>query len=114
MKLVERRIGLLFAVFLTLLLVGAGKAAWLGVVKAGTLQSAARSQQEADIVVPARRGAILDAHGIELAVSQPAMTIAATPYLIKDPAKLAPQLAGLVDKPEDELLKQLARRDTGF
>ena len=63
MKLIERRIGLLFAVFLGLLLLGAGKAAWLGVVKAGTLQSAARSQQEADIVVPARRGAILDAHG---------------------------------------------------
>jgi cell division protein FtsI (penicillin-binding protein 3) len=114
MRLIERRIGLLFAVFLALLLLGAGKAAWLGVVKAGPLKNAARSQQQADIVVPARRGAILDAHGTELAVSQPAMTIAATPYLIKDPTKVAPQLAGLIDKPEDEILKQLARRDTGF
>jgi cell division protein FtsI (penicillin-binding protein 3) len=114
MKLIERRIGLLFAVFLTLLLLGAGKAAWLGVVKAGTLKSAARSQQEADIVVPARRGAILDAHGVELAVSQPAMTIAATPYLVKEPTRVAAQLAGLLDRPEDVLLKQLARRDTGF
>ena len=47
-QLVERRIGLLFAVFLVALGVGAFKAAWLGVVKAGTLQHAAASQQEAD------------------------------------------------------------------
>jgi len=114
MKLIERRIGLLFAVFLLLLVVGAGKAAWLGVVKAGTLKRAALTQQESDILVPARRGAITDRGGNELAVSQPAMTIAATPYLIKQPTQLAARLSGLLDKPEDELLRQLARRDTGF
>ena len=42
------------------------------------------------------------------------MTIAVTPYLIKDPAGLAARLAPLLDKPEEELLKQFARRDTGF
>ena len=89
MKLIERRIGLLFAVFLSLLLIGAGKAAWLGVVKAGPLKHAASTQQTADLVVPARRGAIMDRNGTELAVSQPAMTIAATPYLIKEPTKVA-------------------------
>ena len=114
MKLIERRIGLLFAVFLLLLVVGAGKAAWLGVVKAGTLKRAASTQQESDILVPARRGAITDRGDNELAVSQPAMTIAATPYLIKQPTQLAARLSGLLDKPEDELLRQLARRDTGF
>src|SRR5688572_22306501 len=114
MRLMERRIGLLFAVFLGLLVIGAGKAAWLGVVKAGTLKRAAATQQEADLIVPARRGAITDRTGTELAVSQPAMTIAATPYLIKDPTKVAARLAGLLDKPEDEILRQLARRDTGF
>jgi len=113
-KLIERRIGLLFAVFLSLLVVGAGKAAWLGVVKAGTLKRAASTQQESDILVPARRGAITDRGDNELAVSQPAMTIAATPYLIKQPTQLAARLSGLLDKPEDELLRQLARRDTGF
>src|SRR4051794_24805442 len=114
MRLVERRIGLLFAVFLTLLVVGACKAAWLGVVKAGTLKHAALTQQESDLVVPARRGAITDRTGTELAVSQPAMTIAATPYLIKDAPREAARLAGLLDKPEDDILRQLARRDTGF
>ncbi|MGH2967878.1 MAG: peptidoglycan D,D-transpeptidase FtsI family protein, partial [Solirubrobacteraceae bacterium] len=114
MKLIERRIGLLFAVFLTLLVIGAAKAAWLGVVKAGTLKQAAATQQESDLVVPARRGAITDRGGTELAVSQPAMTIAATPYLVKDPTRVAARLSGLLDRPEDELLRQLARRDTGF
>jgi len=113
-KLIERRIGLLFAVFLSLLVVGAGKAAWLGVVKAGTLKRAAATQQESDILVPARRGAITDREGNELAVSQPAVTIAATPYLVEQPTKVAARLADLLGEPEDELLRQLARRDTGF
>jgi cell division protein FtsI/penicillin-binding protein 2 len=59
-RLIERRIGFLFAVFLGLLLLAYGKAAWLGVVKAGTLKQAAAVQQKSDITVPARRGAIMD------------------------------------------------------
>ena len=114
MRLIERRIGFLFAVFLALLLLGAGRAAWLGVVKAGTLKRAAVTQQEADIVVPARRGTIVDREGTELAVSQPAVTIAATPYLIEDAPAVAARLSRVLRKPEDELLRQLARRDTGF
>ena len=114
MGLVERRIGLLFAVFLGMLLLAGARAGWLGIVRANSLQSAAATQQKADIVVPARRGAITDANGIELAISEPAQTIAATPYLIDDPAKVARQLARILRRPEDELLRKLARRDTGF
>jgi cell division protein FtsI/penicillin-binding protein 2 len=113
-RLIERRIGFLFAVFLALLLLAYGKAAWLGVVKAGTLKQAAAVQQKSDITVPARRGAIMDRYGTELAVSEPAVTVAATPYLVKDAAVAAGKLAPLLDKHEDELIKQLARRDTGF
>src|SRR4051812_3554427 len=113
MGLIERRIGLLFAAFLALLAIGATKAAWLGVVKAGTLSRAATTQQEADITVPARRGSITDDHGIELAVSEPAFDVAATPYLVKNAPDVATKLAPLLGKPEDALLRQLARRDTG-
>jgi cell division protein FtsI (penicillin-binding protein 3) len=112
--LLERRLGLLFAVFLSLLVLGAGKAAWLGVVKAGTLKRAASVQQTADLTVPAQRGAITDANGIQLAVSEPAMDVAATPYLIADAPKVAQKLAKLLRLPEDRLLRQLTRRDTGF
>jgi len=114
MGMIERRIGLLFAVFLVLLVVGASKAAWLGVVRASSLEKAAITQQQADVTVPARRGSIVDAHGIELAVSEPAYDVAATPYLIKDAPKVASELAPLLQQPETDLLKQLTRRDTGF
>jgi cell division protein FtsI (penicillin-binding protein 3) len=112
--LIERRLGFLFAVFLVLLALGAVRAGWLGVVKAGTLKQAAATQQVADLEVPARRGDITDRSGKQLAVSQPAVTIAATPYLIDDAPRAAARLAPLVDRPEDELLRQLTRRDTGF
>ncbi len=114
MGLVERRIGLLFAVFLTLLILGGLRAAWLGLVRADSLQTAAATQQKADIAVPARRGTITDATGTELAVSRPAATVTATPYLVKDPTKAASALARTLKVPEDELLRKLARRDTGF
>jgi cell division protein FtsI (penicillin-binding protein 3) len=113
-RLIERRIGLLFAVFSVMLVLAGTRAAWLGVVKAGTLKEAAATQQKVDLTVPARRGSITDAHDTELAVSKPAMTIAATPYLVKDAPAVAAKLAKILRQPEDVLLRQLARRDTGF
>ncbi len=112
--LIERRIGLLFAVFLGMLVLAGARAGWLGVVRANALQSAAATQQKADIEVPARRGTITDANGIELAISKPAQTIAATPYLIDEPAAVAARLARILREPEDDLLRKLVRRDTGF
>jgi cell division protein FtsI/penicillin-binding protein 2 len=113
-RLIERRLGFLFAVFLALLALGAARAGWLGVVQAGSLKRAAAGQQVSDLTVPARRGEITDRTGTQLAVSQPATTIAATPYLIEDAPRVAARLSALLDRPEDELLRQLTRRDTGF
>jgi cell division protein FtsI (penicillin-binding protein 3) len=112
--LIERRIGLLFAVFLAMLLLAGARAGWLGVVRADSLQNAAATQQKQQIVVPARRGTITDVNGTELAVSQPTQTVAATPYLVKDPVGVATKLARILGQPRDRLLEQLARRDTGF
>jgi cell division protein FtsI/penicillin-binding protein 2 len=112
--LVERRIGFLFGVFLVLLAFGAARASWLGLIRGPSLKRAAATQQKSDVVVPARRGAITDRRGVELAVSQPATTIAATPYLIKDAPRAAAALSEALGLPEDELLRKLARRDTGF
>ena len=72
MRLIERRIGLVFALFFAGLALAAGKALWLGVVKASALKRAAATQQKATLTVPARRGSITDRNGEELAVSQPA------------------------------------------
>ena len=111
---IAARIGVLFALFLGLLSIAALRAAWLATVKGDSLDNAARTQQVADITVPARRGAIVDRRGIELAVSEPAADISATPYIVEDPVKAAKQLAPLLGRTEDELVKLLAQEDSGF
>src|SRR6476469_3617821 len=114
MPLVARRIGILCALFLGLLATAGARAVWLGTVKGSSLQHAAKSQQTADITVPARRGTIVDRSGTELAVSEPAADVSATPYLVKDPVGAARKLAPILDRSEDELVRLLARKDTGF
>ncbi|MDX6718879.1 MAG: hypothetical protein QOJ63_1133 [Solirubrobacteraceae bacterium] len=110
MPLVERRIGLLFALFLGLLVVAAGRTLWLGGIRASALQRAATTQQVDEIGVPARRGAISDRHGIELAVSEPAADVAGTPYLIRAPSKVAGRLAPLLGSTPADVLAKLSAK----
>jgi cell division protein FtsI/penicillin-binding protein 2 len=112
--LVDRRIGLLFATFLTLLAFAGLRSVQIGVLKGGKLSSAAATQQIRTLTVPAQRGSITDRNGVVLAVSEPADDISATPYLVKDPVRTAAKIAPILGVPEDELVKKLARRDTGF
>jgi cell division protein FtsI/penicillin-binding protein 2 len=114
MRLIERRVGLVFALFLVGLAIAATKAMWLGVVRANPLRSAAATQQKATITVPARRGAITDRTGEELAVSQPAMSVAATPYLIRDPLGVAKRIAPLLHRDQNAVLADLSKKHTGF
>ena len=112
MRLVERRIGLLFALFLLLLGAATARATWIGTVKAGSLGDRAVQQQVEDLTVPARRGTILDRREMELAVSEDAITVFAHPFLIEDPARVSARLAPLLGRSEDDLLKLLSDRDT--
>jgi cell division protein FtsI/penicillin-binding protein 2 len=112
--LVERRIGLLFAFFLVLLALAGARSLQLGTLKSDRLTLAASSQQVTRTTVPARRGTIVDRKGVELAVSQAADDVSATPYLVKDPVKAAEALSPLLGVPEADVLKKLSRRDTGF
>lgn len=114
MALVNKRVGLLFAIFLFLLMVAAARAAWLGGVRAGDLADRALAQQVEDLVVPARRGTITDRNGTELAVSEDAITVFANPFLIDDPVAAAAKLAPILDRREGELLDLLADEGTGF
>lgn len=112
--LVDRRISLLFAGFLALLVFGTLRAAYLGVFRAPSLQRAAATQQTSRIDVPAPRGTIEDRNGTVLAVSESAADIAVTPYLVKRPVVVAQKLAAVLGMPQEDMLKGLARRDTGF
>ncbi|MBJ7520007.1 MAG: penicillin-binding protein 2 [Solirubrobacteraceae bacterium] len=110
----QRRIGLLFLIFCVLFAFAAGRAAWLGVVQADELKAAAVTQQRAQVDVPAHRGTITDRRGVELAVSQPASDVSATPYLVKDPNGVAEKLAPLIERPQGEILRKLTERGKGF
>jgi cell division protein FtsI (penicillin-binding protein 3) len=114
MKLVQRRIGLMFAVFLALLGCAALRAVWIGTVKAGTLGERAVQQQVEDLEITARRGTIFDRHGVELAVSEDAVTVFAHPFLIDDPGDVAARLAPLLGRPVNELIKKLGDRKSTF
>src|SRR3954471_7706323 len=113
MVLVERRIGLLFAFFLTLILLAGVRSLQLGTLKGGALAKAATSQQVSEPVVPAHRGTITDRKGVELAVSQAADDVSATPYLVRNKAKVAAQLAPLLGTDEATVLKKLSQ-ENGF
>ena len=113
-RLVEKRIGLLFAMFLMLLALAALRATWLGTVQSGSLSQRAVSQQIENVEDPAQRGTIYDRNGVELAVSEDSTTVFANPLQIKNPAKVAARLAPLMGMKEDELLRKLSDRSTGF
>jgi cell division protein FtsI (penicillin-binding protein 3) len=112
--LIERRIGLLFGFFLVLLLFAGARAAWLGVVRSGSLGDRARNQQVVDVPVPARRGSILDRKGVELAVSEAAGDVAANPYLVKHPGRTAQLISPLLKRTPQAVYGDLTKPDTGF
>ena len=114
MKLVQRRIGLLFALFLLLLGAATARAAWLGTVKSDALGDRAVQQQIEELEVSAPRGTIMDRHGVDLAVSEDAITVIAYPFLIDDPAAVAAKLAPKIGRTDEELLKKLSDRDSTF
>jgi cell division protein FtsI (penicillin-binding protein 3) len=112
--MIERRIGLLFACFLLLLVVVIGRAAWVQGVQGGLLSADAQSQQTQTVTIPGRRGRILDRNRRELAVSEDAADVIATPYQVKDPAQAARRLGPVLHVPEAEILRALADRSSGF
>ncbi|MGZ4307646.1 MAG: peptidoglycan D,D-transpeptidase FtsI family protein [Solirubrobacteraceae bacterium] len=111
---IDRRIGLLFLAFLTLLGVALARATYLGSVRASTLQHVAATQQVSNIVLPAPRGTITDRDGVELAISDAADDIVADPYLIKNPVKASEQLAPLLARPQMQVIQLLTKPHTGF
>jgi len=113
MRLIERRIGLLFAAFLLCFLVVVGRAFWLQGVQGSRLASEAVTQQTDVVTVPGLRGSLLDRRGHELAASEDAATIYATPYQVKDPPRAAQELAPILKLDEQDVLEALTA-ESGF
>jgi cell division protein FtsI/penicillin-binding protein 2 len=113
-RAIDRRIGLLFLLFVALLGIAVTRATYLGSFRAGSLRQAAATQQVQTVTIPAPRGAITDRNGVELAVSETADDVVADPYLIKNPQAAARQLAPLLSKPFATVLALVTKPHTGF
>ncbi|HEY2636908.1 MAG TPA: penicillin-binding protein 2, partial [Solirubrobacteraceae bacterium] len=101
---------LLFLVFVALLGLAALRAVWIGTISSGKLSKAATTQQVQNITVPAPRGSILDRNGVELAVSETADDVIATPYLVKHKLSAASRLAPVLGMDRDKVLARLSHR----
>ena len=108
MRLIERRIGLLFGGFLLCFLVIVGRAFWLQGVQGSQLASQAISQQTETVTVPGLRGDLLDRSGNKLAASEDAATIYATPYQVKNAPQAAAKLAPILKQKKGEVLEALS------
>ena len=114
MAVLDRRIGILFIVFIALLGVALARATYLGSVQAASLKRDAATQQVSNVTVPAPRGGITDRDGAELAISESADDIIADPYLIKNAVSASAELSSQLGMPQLTVLKLLTKQHTGF
>ena len=112
--MIERRIGLLFACFLLLFCLALGRAAWLQGIQGGSLSADAQSQHTQTVTIPGQRGSILDRRGRELAVSEDAADVVATPYQVAHPSAAARRLAPLLHVSRSDIQRALGDRSSGF
>jgi cell division protein FtsI (penicillin-binding protein 3) len=80
---------------------------WIQVVQASELARTAERQRTRDVILPARRGSILDRDGQPLAVTSDAKTVYAVPSDIVDATSTASALAGVLGGQAKDYLPKL-------
>jgi cell division protein FtsI/penicillin-binding protein 2 len=115
---IDRRVGLMFGIFMLLLLIGILRAGYLGTIRSGALRRAANDQQVHSVATPAPRGEITDRNGVVYALSEPSDAIYADPILINksytDPQAVADKLAALVGLSAARTLALITKPGTGY
>jgi cell division protein FtsI/penicillin-binding protein 2 len=111
---IDRRVGVLFVAFVALLVIAAGRAAYLGLFRSSALTARANEQQVEHVTIPAVRGTITDRDGVVLALSESADDVIADPLLITHPEHVAAQLAPLLALSEHRVLVALTKPRTGY
>ena len=114
MRLIDRRLGLLFCFFVLLFSVALARAFWLQGVRGGELRAEAHGQQVAEVTIPGQRGRVIDRTGKVLAVSEDAADIIATPYQVKDPERTAERLHDVTGVSVADFTESLSDRSSGF
>ena len=99
---------------MTLALVGVGgRLVHLQVLKAESFETLGARQRVRNVVLPAKRGSILDRNGVPLAMSIDARAIYANPKLVSDAAGAAAAIGPLLGI-EPRLLQERMTRDAPF
>src|SRR3954453_815863 len=114
MRMIDRRLGLLFCIFCLIFSFGLARSFWLQGVKGGRLQAEAHRHQVTTVTIPGERGRVLDRTGKVLAASEDAADVVATPYQVVHPGRTANQLHDVLGEPTDDLVKALSDRSSGF
>jgi cell division protein FtsI/penicillin-binding protein 2 len=114
MRMIDRRLGLLFCAFFLLFSFAVTRAFWLQGVRGGALRSEARGQQVTEVTIPGQRGRVLDRNGKVLAASEDAADVVATPYQVENPTQTALQLHRIIAVPTSDLIESLSDRTSGF
>jgi cell division protein FtsI (penicillin-binding protein 3) len=114
MRLIDRRLGLLFCIFCLVFSFAIARSFWLQGVRGGALRAEARNQQVTQVTVPGQRGRVLDRNGRVLAASEDAADVIATPYQVKNPAQTALRLHDILGEPTTDLADALSDRSSGF
>jgi len=114
MRLIDRRLGLLFCGFCLIFTFALLRLFWLQGVQGGSLRAEARSQQVTRVTIPGQRGRVLDRNGKVLAASEDAADVIATPYQVKNPAQVALRLHDALGVPTSDLASALSDRSSGF
>jgi cell division protein FtsI (penicillin-binding protein 3) len=114
LRIANRRIRLLAALFALVFAIALARAGWLQAVRAQALDRLGASQQRDTVDVPAHRGTIYDRLGFELALGSPAITVYANPRQIRDPRLVALAAGRELGLDPDKLYPLLADHSRGF
>jgi cell division protein FtsI (penicillin-binding protein 3) len=114
LRLANRRIRFLLAVFVVAFAAMLGRAFWLQTIQAGTLSRLATEQHDSTVTLPAGRGSILDRNGLQLAIGREATTVFANPRQVADPRAAALVAGKDLGLDPEELYPKLADRSRGF
>jgi cell division protein FtsI/penicillin-binding protein 2 len=114
LRVANRRIRLLAAVFALVFGIALARAGWLQAIRADALGGLASSQHRESVDIPAHRGTIYDRHGFELALGSPAVTVYANPRQIRDPRSVAVAAGHELGLDPNKLYPLLADHSRGF
>lgn len=113
-KAANRRIRLLALCFAAAFAATLARAVWIQGIQASSLDRLASNQQTEVVTLPARRGTILDARGLELAVGQQRTTIYADPRHVRRPLAIARAAHTLLGADATTVARALANRHSSF